>query len=266
MAPTSKSKPNAKSKPIKQRKSSRRKSNAPPASQNDKENVPPPAKEEIPSQLKTHDELLEKWWKMNGRKDKLIDRFMKECKWDFTETERIFNAYSQFLLIKKEYEYWDGTLFVPCWPVNKMWKQHNQVRNHVAVYFDSVEYEQLSRLEKATNEALVKCFGSYDKELWDDRRFHIITHSDLYESTYEYNLREPLSDVFESFAEDEEEDINDIRFVFNGQTLRAKEDHTLLQLGIEHGSIIQAYNVNKVAVTICYSPDKRMRYHSLGQE
>mmetsp|Transcript_34938 Transcript_34938/g.84392 ORF Transcript_34938/g.84392 Transcript_34938/m.84392 type:complete len:283 (+) Transcript_34938:152-1000(+) len=200
--------------------------------------------------------------------------------WDHAESKRIFTAYCQFLILKKEHADWDDTQLSPCYPVHVMWFRHTQMNDynfdmrsllgHVVSYDEADTWELreclFQRLE-ATREASKRNFGSHahDEELWDGITVRIVDTNQFIDFTG-INRRMPITQLFQIYANKKEESINKLHFSFDGKTINNVTDTnektapTLLRLGIEHNGEIEVNHVDHVHATVRYSSDKEGTY------
>ncbi|KAL9186822.1 hypothetical protein ACHAXT_010542 [Thalassiosira profunda] len=275
MAPT-KSNRKAAAKPAPHRKSTRRKDNAAPSSEDpmNKEDEPTIANNDICNSLSSQreesgDAHERNWWAINVKKAAtLIERCMKEFGWDRADTKRIFDAYRHFLVLKKEQEDWDESKLIPCWPVDKMWLEHSRMDDyhkdmrdllgHVVSRRREVEAKEIERMDSVTRGALKERFGSYDAELWD--RISISVADPLGGAkAFQINSREPFGFLMDTVADthsdmhchsdrEQKEFIEKTRYEFDGKAI-SRED-TCIKLGIEDGSTIDMNHTDGVALTI----------------
>ena len=280
MAPTKSNRKAGANKPAPLRKSTRQKAgtkSAPP-NPNDKENRPAGTngRESLLKEAETDDAHEQNWWAINVEKAAaLIEKCMKEYGWDRGETKRIFAAYRQFLVVKKEHEDWDETKFFPCWPVDKMWLEHGVMDDYSTDMRDLLGHalnlgssglgspEELGQMKDATKEALKERFGSYDAELWDEMSIDVKDQLVGVVAITHLNRRQPLSILMGAYRDAvleekgstlvEQDYVEKLQFELNGKAL--KRDDTCLRLGLEDGDEIEVYHPDKVAVTIRYSSE-----------
>ena len=111
----------------------------------------------------------------------LVLRCMRQHGWDSDFARRVLMSYRQFLVIKKKYEDWEGTIFSPCAAVEKMWMSHCMDMSnyyldcmllvgkfcHYIVDEDILQpKEKASRLEKTVLTLHREFKDRMDEELW----------------------------------------------------------------------------------------------------
>jgi hypothetical protein len=200
------------------------------------------------------------WWTTHiAEAAKLIERCAKVCRWDVSESKRVFDSYRQFLMLKKEVEDCDGSKLVPCWPIEVMWDEHCQMEDydyHMKGLIGHVierrasflggsmtdaskteraaarlaEDKERARLERSTRDALKRRFGSrHDDELWAAVSLSIVDQFGV-ETTLEVNRREPLINLFVWYAgykilkTDKYVGLEDYRFAYAGKIVTLGKD------------------------------------------
>jgi hypothetical protein len=251
------------------------------------DNLEPESEPHFAVKKRKNDFNARTWWMVdvgcptetNQGATPLVRRCMLNYGWELDKAKTILKAYRQFLILTKQHQDWEASIFAPSRQVHQMWRQHvldigNYYHDMVLLCGgklvlynpdENLDHQTKKSREERTRTELIQKFGSknVDRDIWDfpcklattihegsttspSGKLNIVVKDPSSGQTpIQITPKTCMRKVMGLYANKCEMDVSEVQFFYNGKRIR--KDDTARRLDLEDGDTIDMIPTHPVA-------------------